>query len=296
VGPSPLNSHTLPDLALADWRPTRDALWTYARWLGAIRSALTPPARHWGHVSLRVSAHGLTTGPIIVGPARFELALNLDASRVELTGSTLPDWSADLAGVSSDQILDQVNRRLSAAGQVSALEIPKPALLGEAVYQPQTGQRFWGALSALEAVFGQFAGGLRGEVHGPQLWPHHFDLAVLWLSGRQIEGQDPNDADRADENMNFGFSTGDEGIPDPYFYVTAYPAVDALLEEGLPAGARAHSEGWHGVRLDYSDLRAQMNPLQALSEFLSSQQSAGARAMALRAASPPQPSDNPATG
>ena len=40
------------------------------------------------------------------------------------------------------------------------------------------------------------------------LWPHHFGLAVLWFSGHPAPDQDPANAEYADEQMNFGFSTG----------------------------------------------------------------------------------------
>jgi hypothetical protein len=38
--------------------------------------------------------------------------------------------------------------------------------------------------------------------------------------------------------MNFGIAFGDESIPEPYFYVTAYPSPDALPKVVLPAGTR----------------------------------------------------------
>ena len=44
---------------------------------------------------------------------------------------------------------------------------------------------------------------------------------------RKIPGQDPADEESSDKQMNFGFTFGDEGIPEPYFYITAYPLPDA---------------------------------------------------------------------
>jgi hypothetical protein len=41
-------------LQLDEWQETRDALQSYARVVGKIRQALTPPQKHWWHVSLRL--------------------------------------------------------------------------------------------------------------------------------------------------------------------------------------------------------------------------------------------------
>src|ERR671936_254240 len=51
----------LPELHLADWRPTKDTLHLYAQILGKIRMATTAPRNHWWHVPLYVDVRGLTT-------------------------------------------------------------------------------------------------------------------------------------------------------------------------------------------------------------------------------------------
>ena len=44
----------------------------------------------------------------------------------------------------------------------------------------------------------------------------------------------PADEESADEQMNLGFVTGDERIPDSYFYATAYPQPERFTEQPLP--------------------------------------------------------------
>jgi hypothetical protein len=65
----------------------------------------------------------------------------------------------------------------------------------------------------------------------------------------------------ADEQMAFGFSTGDESVPDAYFYVTAYPWQDELMQAPLPEGARWQQEGWRGALLPYETLQQQEDPV-----------------------------------
>jgi hypothetical protein len=272
-----------PPLELDDWEPTRDALWGYARCLGSIRRALVDPARHWSHVSLTVGTRGPTTGPLKTAGDRFELRLDIRNAQVVLDSESGRAWAGHLPGTPFEEILDRVQGWISRTGGESPLDVDRPESEAGTGYDQAAAERYWSALSRIEAVFAAFAGGLRGETHGPQLWPHHFDLAVLWLSGRQVPGEDPEDEEAADESMNFGFSTGDEGIPNPYFYVTAYPQPESFETTQLPPGAKWHTQGWSGARLDYAELISTEDPGARLLTFLTHVQRAGAESMAAHA-------------
>ena len=47
--------------------------------------------------------------------------------------------------------------------------------------------------------------------------------------------------------MNFCFPTGDGGIPEPYFYATAYPLPPAHPSIPLLDGVVWHNQGWQGA-------------------------------------------------
>jgi hypothetical protein len=102
---------------------------------------------------------------------------------------------------------------------------------------------------------------------------------MLWFSGRLIPGVDPADEENADEQMNFGFTPGDGGIPEPYFYVTAYPRPDGLLDTPLPADAVWHTAGFTGAVMPYQALVGAEQPDQKLLTFLRTVQQAGAKLM-----------------
>jgi hypothetical protein len=87
---------------------------------------------------------------------------------------------------------------------------------------------------------------------------------MLWLPGEKIPGEDPTDEETSDKQMNFGFTLGDTGVADPYFYVTAYPSPPALGELPLPAGARWQTQGFTGAVLAYETLREQKDPQSEL--------------------------------
>ncbi|MCG8371708.1 MAG: DUF5996 family protein, partial [Proteobacteria bacterium] len=159
----------------------------------------------------------------------------------------------------------RVRRFLAAAGAPDG-----PPNDDEAVFDAYSAVQANGmarALSAVAAAFDAFRAGIREETSAVQFWPHHFDLAMLWLPGDTIPGRDPDDEEYADKQMNFGFTFGDDGIPEPYFYVTAYPLPDAFPPDDLPAGAERYTEGFTGAVLRYRRLGREPDPdacLQAL--------------------------------
>ena len=66
----------LPELHLADWRPTKDTLHLYCQILGKVRLATTSPRNHWWNVPLYVDVRGLTTRRLHQNGATFELAID----------------------------------------------------------------------------------------------------------------------------------------------------------------------------------------------------------------------------
>jgi hypothetical protein len=109
------------------------------------------------------------------------------------------------------------------------------------------------AMTALRA-------GIREETSPIQVWPHHFDLSMVWLPGETIPGQNPNDAENADKQMNFGFTLGDGLVAEPYFYVTAYPSPEAFASLALPVGTTWRTSGFTGAVLPYASLLASRDP------------------------------------
>jgi len=63
----------LPELPYAAWKDTAATLQLWTQIAGKIRLAKTPWLNHSWHVTLYVSARGLTTGPIPYGARSFEI-------------------------------------------------------------------------------------------------------------------------------------------------------------------------------------------------------------------------------
>ncbi len=267
-----------PPLHLAEWRATRDTLHTYARLVGSIRRALMRPQKHWWHISLHTSACGLTTTPMPAGKRTCELTLDLTSHDLTITTSRGDWWDLPLEGQSNRELRESVLGNLEVIGVKPDIE--RKSFAGEATnpYDADAVDAYWQALSQIDLLLKQFRGELREETSQVQLWPHHFDLSLVWFSGRRVPGVDPANAEEADEQMAFGFSTGDEGTAEPYFYSTAYPWPEGLEETALPAGACWQEAGWQGALLPYHNL-PDSDPQAYLLDFWRTVQRAGATRM-----------------
>ena len=116
------------------------------------------------------------------------------------------------------------------------------------------------AIAAIYALLEPFRAGIGEEASPIQLWPHHFDLSMIWLPGTKIPGKDPDDEEQSDKQMSFGFVFGDAAIAEPYFYINAYPSPDALTDLDIPGPAMWHTDAFTGVLLRYRDLVAMDTP------------------------------------
>jgi hypothetical protein len=270
----------LPELYLDDWHATRDSLHTYARMVGNIRGKYCPRQKHWWHITLHVSAQGLTSTPFPIAGQSLELTLDLVLHQLVIESSM--GWRCCLPLICQSAAVMRENIYTTLSSEGIELE---PDLL-EAFdnsrtleYDADAAGRFRQAINGVDAIFKAFKGELREETSPVQLFPHHMDLAMSWFSGRLVPGTVPDNEEMADEQMTFGFVTGDREIPDAYIYITAYPVPDRWREVGLPAGAYWHNEGWNGAVVPYVELRESQSPGEFLLDRFRHLQFHGARLM-----------------
>jgi hypothetical protein len=268
-----------PLLALADWRATRDTLHGYARVLGTIRGALAPKQKHWWHISLRVTPNGITTTRIPNRETGFELRLDLSTHRLVIQADHARPTQIPLDGQSSAVLVAQIMSALENLGIKPDIDKTKLGDSNPTHYDQAAVEPFWRALPRIDTILKRFQEKLDANTSPVQLWPHHFDLAMNWFSGRRVPGTNPADEEASEEQMNFGFSTGDDGIPVPYFYITAYPLPAELVQTHLPPDAFWHTQGWTGALLPYAALTKTEHPEEKLIGFLQHVHSVGRRLM-----------------
>ncbi len=93
-------------------------------------------------------------------------------------------------------------------------------------------------------------------------WPHHFDIATLasltpavsmdpMISMMEADEPAPAAAAGPEQGhaIGLGMVPGDEGRPDPYFYVTPWPYPEMRELPPLPSGGTWNTDGWLGAVL-----------------------------------------------
>jgi Family of unknown function (DUF5996) len=281
----------LPELHLADWRPTKDTLHLYCQIVGKVRLATTPPRNQWWNVPLYVDVRGLTTRRLHHADMTFQIDLDfVDHSLIVRThdgrsrtfglvdGEPVADFDARLHEALTDLGVD-VTIREQPFG-LPAMKTPFPEDREHASWDRSAIERYSRILDWTDGVFEEFSGWFNGKTSPVHLFWHSFDLAVTRFSGRPappIEADPVTREAYSEEVISFGFWPGDENVPDASYYAYTAPEPDGLLEEPLPVGDWVASGSGSLAILPYDLVRTARDPRGTLLAFLQGAYEAGAR-------------------
>ncbi|HEX4775093.1 MAG TPA: DUF5996 family protein [Candidatus Saccharimonadales bacterium] len=240
----------LPDLELDKLGPTRDYLHDAAKILGKLQQAFLPKSPRDWHYGLEVTLRGIST-------QQFELNGQPTKALIDLVQHKLRlgDQNWRLRENPPAQLFTEVGKWLTAQGIDTPVEEPQFSD-GVAEFDHEQADAYAAALWWIDQQFRQLRGDLTDGVTAPiLLYPHHFDLSLVlfpWDDERQVA---------------VGWSTGDETIPEPYIYLTAYPEPPDFKKTELPAEAQWQSEGFSGAVLLYNELAKADNPAELFRHF-----------------------------
>ena len=221
---------------------------------------------------------GLRTGTLHCGASAFEITLNLMKSSIEI--QTLSEIRAiPLLGQSASSLNNEIRDCLAVDGISVSIDQEKITSDTHHQFSVSRAEDIMLALVRMVHVFQSLKCEQRRETGPILFWPHHFDLAMLWFSGRLVPDTDPEDEEHSDEQINIGFSVGDESVHEPYFYATAYPLPDTLSSVPLPNGAAWQADPWQGVILPYKHLVNEPDGATYLLELWRAVLSAGKKLM-----------------
>jgi hypothetical protein len=281
---------TLPELHLADWRPTKDTLHLYAQILGKIRLATTPPRNHWWNAPLYVDVRGLTTRRLHQRGTTFEIRIDfLDHALVVQTGDgrsrsfelgdglPVADFDARVHAMLAELGVD-VEIREQPFGL--PMTTPFPQDVEHESWNRDAIERFGHILDWSDSVFEEFSGWFNGKTSPVHLFWHSLDLAVTRFSGRPGV---PLDADPvtqeaySQELISFGFWAGDDTVGDAAYYSYTAPEPPGLRDEELPTGEWTELGSGSLAVLPYEAVRTAPDPKTTLLAFCQSAYEAGAR-------------------
>jgi hypothetical protein len=207
-----------PSLPFADWKATSKTLHMWTQIVGKIRLALTPWINHSWHVTLYVTARGLTTSPMYVDGrvveiefdfVEHELRILTGGTRCRATNESQETRHSENDGTRGSASLREIIRLAPKSvaqfyrevmQALEELEVPvkinttpnevDPAIPFEknetdGAYDPEAANRFWRVLLQCDRVFKDFRSEFCGKCSPVHFFWGSFDLAVTRFSGRK---------------------------------------------------------------------------------------------------------------
>jgi hypothetical protein len=289
------NAHDAwPELPYAAWKDTLQTLQLWTQIVGKLRLSLTPWLNHSWHVTLYVSARGLTTGPIALEGGVLEIEFDFVDHVLWLRLSDGRFQQVMLRPVPVAEFYDEVMIALKELGIVVRInempnEIPGAVRFSadrtHASYDGDAVQRFHRVLVSCHAVFSHFRTGFLGKASPVHFFWGSFDLAVTRFSGRAAPphpGGVPNLPDAvareaySHEVSSAGFWPGGGPVEYPAFYSYAYPAPDGFAAAKVKPAAALWSKELGEFILPYDAVRTAKVPERELMAFLQSTYEAAA--------------------
>lgn len=284
-----------PSLPLEEWRETYATLHLWTQIVGKVRLVQLPWVNHSWHVTLYVTATGLTTGAIPYRDRTFQI--DFDFLEHRLTVQSDGGGSARLA--LEPQSVATFYRRLME--EMAALDLPvkirkRPNEIADAIlfdqdethraYDPEYANRFWRVLLQADRVFLEFRARFLGKCSPVHFFWGAADLAVTRFSGRKAPphpGGVPNLPDwvtreaYSHEVSSCGFWPGGGAIPYPAFYSYAYPEPKGFSESPVRPLEAFYSSELREFILPYDAVRQSSSPDETLLGFLESTYESAAR-------------------
>ncbi|MPZ46709.1 MAG: hypothetical protein GEV05_25670 [Betaproteobacteria bacterium] len=283
-----------PSLPLEAWRDTCATLQLWTQIVGKIRLAQTPWVNHSWHVTLYVTARGLTTSPIPHGARVFQIDMDFVDHALEIRSNDGPARAFPLQPQSVAAFHARLMGELSdlglgvrISGKPNEVQDPIAFAADEThrAYDPEYANRFWRVLVQADQVFKRFRAGFVGKCSPVHYFWGAPDLAVTRFSGRtapEHPGGVPNLPDwvareaYSHEVSSCGFWPGGGAIAYPAFYSYAYPEPAGFSAAPVRPGGAFYSEALREFLLPYDHVRESSAPDDTLLEFLQSTYDAAA--------------------
>jgi hypothetical protein len=229
------------------WEPTRLTLQKYAQALTAAPRSAAEPSDRWTHVSMHPAPNGFSTVPIALGDGttlvstidvenhQIVIAAGSDSRTIDLrTGPSPLSVGETVAAIASEHGTD-VNADTSRYEDAEA-QTYDPA---DATSWLENSRWLVDTIAAINTA-------VSGEVTGPHMWPHGFDVATEWFSAKTVDFN----GTETSAQIAIGFYPAG----DAYFYMNPWPFDESWADTDLPGAATWHTEGWQGAKLMASDL------------------------------------------
>ena len=282
------SSEVWPKLNYADWKETCATLHMWTQIVGKIRLVKTPWTNHSWHVTLYLTARGLTTSPIPHGTDIFEIRFDFIDHQLRILKS---DGAQNLIELKPRSVADFYKAVMAALEELKLPlkidilpnEIPDPISFDRddkhCSYDREYANRFWCVLARADRVFKNFRSRFCGKCSPVHFCWGCFDLAVTRFSGRTAPphpGGIPHLPDAitreaySQEVSSLGFWPGNDAMPQAIFYSYAYPEPKGFAEAKVKPAAAGYNSQFKEFILPYDAVRSSKSPDDAILDFAQS--------------------------
>ena len=277
-----------PALPFQEWAETAATLHMWTQIVGKIRMQFTPWINHSWHVTLYLTARGLTTSPIPYGARTFEILFDFIAHELRIDTSDGTQRSLKLQPRSVADFyrgLTDTLHGIDIPAQINLVtnELTDPIRFDKdeqhCTYDAEYANRFWRVLVQADRVFKEFRARFCGKCSPVHFFWGSFDLAVTRFSGRPAPphpGGIPHLPDAvtreaySQEVSSLGFWPGNAAIPTPIFYSYAYPEPADFAEAKIGPESAVYNKQLHEWTLPYDAVRTSTSPDETLLQFAQS--------------------------
>jgi hypothetical protein len=277
-----------PSLEGAGAEPTLASLHLWGEIVGKTRLALSSPVNHWWHVPFYLTARGLGTSTIPLGPMVFDVELDLLSHELLVRTSAgareaLPLCEGPLAGFYASYMALLHRVGVDVALLPFTVEMPERVRLDRdqrlCHYDPDWASRFFRALVQADRLLKEFRGRFLGKASPVHFFWGGFDLAATRFSGRPAPrhpGGVPNVGDwvmheaYSHEVSSAGFWPGDARFPQAAFYAYAYPEPAGFKDAKVEPSAARYEASLGEFLLPYEAVRTSRDPDGDVLAFLQS--------------------------
>lgn len=274
-----------PALPYSEWKDTCKTLHMWTQIVGKIRLSLTPWTNHSWHVTLYVTARGLTTSPMFFGARVLQIDFDFIDHVLRLQTGEGIKKNIRLAPKSVAAFYREVMDALRELGVTLEINttpnevdpaIPFEENEKDSAYDPAYANRFWRALLQSDRVFKEFRSEFCGKCSPVHFFWGAVDLAVTRFSGRrapQHPGGVPHLPDAiareaySHEVSSLGFWPGNDMMPEPIFYSYAYPEPRGFSEAKVQPAQASYNPQLKEFVLRYEDVRTAESPDAMLLDF-----------------------------
>jgi len=281
-----------PSLVWNEWKDTADTLHMWTQIVGHTRLVLCAPQNHWWHVTLYVTARGLTTGPIPYmlseSSETFDVEFDFIEHRLVIRVSSGPVKTLPLRQQSVADFYHEYMAALASLGiQVHIHSVPDEVanpipFATDTVhksYDRDAAHRFWRILMQSAIVFHEFQTNWIGKASPVHFFWGSSDLAVTRFSGRAAPERPGADAVTREaysqEVISFGFWPGNGGYGQAAYYAYAAPEPEGFSRAKAQPAAAFYHDQMKEFLLNYDDVRKADSPRKAILDFMGSVYKAG---------------------